>query len=343
MAVVFLRQPLEGHGEHHRPQAPNEAEGAVEHAGAVHPLSVHQAAVKGLDDVAQQGGDQEHPDQLVPAQALGEGVGALPLAGAFLQAGIGPAQTLPHGVVDLPRQLFLAAVRLPLGVPLGVPGAGGVEYGGEIQADEDKADHHHSLPEELRADSGGKDRMFGFNSLSEVGEYLGVQLLDNPKLDQLEPYKQPILFNGEAAVKEPYLLMVHGDPAQVLDLHANYLLIERRPDPAAQYGGEEDYFVQFRSFLYTDAADFQEAERDPRGFYINTKGSAQVEEYVTPNGLVSAIITETGVNWPDRDYVQQVAYFATDYAYFSLTIYYYNDGKAETARTMLMELLDAFK
>ena len=200
-----------------------------------------------------------------------------------------------------------------------------------------------SLPEELRADSGGKDRMFGFNSLSEVGEYLGVQLLDNPKLDQLEPYKQPILFNGEAAVKEPYLLMVHGDPAQVLDLHANYLLIERRPDPGAQYGGEEDYFVQFRAFLYTDAADFQEAERDPRGFYINTKGSAQVEEYVTPNGLVSAIITETGVNWPDRDYVQQVAYFATDYAYFSLTIYYYNDGKAETARTMLMELLDAFK
>ena len=70
--------------------------------------------------------------------------------GLGLQAGIGPAQTLPHGVVDLPCQLFLAAVRLPLGVPLGVPGAGGVEYGGEIQADEDKADHHHSLPEELR-------------------------------------------------------------------------------------------------------------------------------------------------------------------------------------------------
>ena len=113
-------------------------------------MAVHQPTPERLNDIPQQSGDEEDPHQLVPAQALGKRISALFRSAHSLHSRVSFLQALPHGAVNVGGQLSLAAARQALVVPGGVPGAHGVEHGGEVQPDQRKGDGGYDLPDQFR-------------------------------------------------------------------------------------------------------------------------------------------------------------------------------------------------
>lgn len=149
-----------------------------------------------------------------------------------------------------------------------------------------------------------------FRSWSEAEEYLGIELADNPVLEQFTKYNG-IHYEGTAPTGHPEkrgthcLLTISADETQHLPCRIEL-------DTCASKGNcTVNQWVQ----LLTDAA----GEEDKTGAGAALRGETAFQEYVTPSGLEVMIYSEVV---PERGYDRTIymAHFVKNGAFFTVQL-----------------------
>ena len=159
-----------------------------------------------------------------------------------------------------------------------------------------------------------------FDSWEEAEAFLGLEIADNPLLEQAEKAETEAGFTDIGVGKGHCLVLIYrsedGIPYQIVTF-ARYLV-----------GEEGECSVHVRAENITDAIS---AEKRPEGRYrytsthigrLDREGwSCEWSEYVTPGGLEATLLMEANpsANGPDgRPYQMYTAFFTLNDAYFEV-------------------------
>lgn len=185
---------------------------------------------------------------------------------------------------------------------------------------------------------GGSEELI-FGSWSEAEEFIGLEIADNPMLEEMAQSEWTPLHDGDATPEDMRRCTAHmsysmGLPNKIW-LHADYF---------GDYFEEGTFGVNVLAYMCVKAEG-----RNDRPFTVgHTNGqNLEVEEYTTPSGLEVTIVSGEYpcVRAYDGATFQQHAYMA----YFSLrSVMFelwtnYNEDTAESSLRLLKQVLDAYE
>lgn len=177
-----------------------------------------------------------------------------------------------------------------------------------------------------------EEGLYTFDSWSDMEEFLGLELADNPRLEQMDRRNVGVMPYGGSTVYAPCILSV-----QYLNKEPGMLCIR------ASYAENCFYCFNISALLYTEAfgadprQDFSQA-----GYY--GAGDTVEEEYVTPNGLEATIATVDWKRWGNNSYQGIRAYFLKNNAQFCVSVSLGStDQDPDTAMELMKEILDGYE
>lgn len=189
-----------------------------------------------------------------------------------------------------------------------------------------------------RKNSDTEDLVFG--SWSEAEEFLGLEIADNPMLEEMAQSEWIPLHECDLTPEDSRDCTVrmgcHRGVPNIIEVHADYF---------GDYFEEGPFGVTVFAYVRVKAAEDQE----DIPFSISS-GDAEIvseEKYVTPKGIEATIITRigTGTLFQDGTTYRQASYFA----YFSYhnavfqLITNFNEENADASLNLLKEILDAYE
>lgn len=174
---------------------------------------------------------------------------------------------------------------------------------------------------QAEASNGDKDA-YTFGTWSEMEEFLGLELADNPRLEQMDQRKNKVTLTGCPSISGNCIMQIGYLASTPYDI---FVLSSCKSEDGSQF--------DVMAVLYTEAflADPQQ-DPDTLGYYIPEGDGTEVEEYLTPGGLAVTIVTDAG------DSVI-AAYFEKNDARFriSLTV------NTDEAMALMKGVLDAYE
>lgn len=182
-----------------------------------------------------------------------------------------------------------------------------------------------------------------FGSWSEAEEFIGVEIANNPMLEEMErsyrdsPPEGDIYISpedvGRCTAYVSYSRGQDGVQVENILLHSDY------------FGDEESHFgVNVFAYMRVKA----ENQKDqPVSFDCRNIKNAREEKYVTPSGLEVTIFTQDsnvidGVDGSTFQQANYTAYFSLNNALFTVHTLF-NEQTADYTLSMLKQVLDAYE
>ena len=181
------------------------------------------------------------------------------------------------------------------------------------------------------AEASVSGELLPFQSWEEAEEYLGLDIADNARLEQMEKSLRAMsLGEDDSPVLAPCLLLLwyygSGRP-DTIDLSACY--------------EEGDYAVNVEAVLLVEDPDF---DRERSYHFANTAAEmAGAEQYVTPGGLETTIVTSRETFREDAVFTKCEAEFVLGRAFFRVWSSVPDGDSVEGAESLLKEVLDAYR
>ena len=181
------------------------------------------------------------------------------------------------------------------------------------------------------AEASVSGELLPFQSWEEAEEYLGLDIADNARLEQMEKSMRAMsLGEDDSPVLAPCLLLLwyygSGRP-DTIDLSACY--------------EEGDYAVNVEAVLLVEDPDFAWE----RSYHFATAGAEMsgAEQYVTPGGLETTIVTSRETFREDAVFTKCEAEFVLGRASFRVWISVPDGDSVEGPESLLKEVLDAYR
>ena len=181
------------------------------------------------------------------------------------------------------------------------------------------------------AEASVSGELLPFQSWEEAEEYLGLDIADNARLEQMEKSMRAMsLGEDDSPVLAPCLLLLwyygSGRP-DTIDLSACY--------------EEGDYAVNVEAVLLVEDPDF---DRE-RSYHFANAGAEMsgAEQYVTPGGLETTIVTSRETFRKDAVFTKCEAEFVLGRAFFRVWSSVPDGDSVEGAESLLKEVLDAYR
>lgn len=181
------------------------------------------------------------------------------------------------------------------------------------------------------AEASVSGELLPFQSWEEAEEYLGLDIADNARLEQMEKSLRAMsLGEDDSPVLAPCLLLLwyygSGRP-DTIDLSACY--------------EEGDYAVNVEAVLLVEDPDFDWE----RSYHFANAGAEMsgAEQYVTPGGLETTIVTSRETFREDAVFTKCEAEFVLGRASFRVWISVPDGDSVEGAESLLKEVLDAYR
>lgn len=179
------------------------------------------------------------------------------------------------------------------------------------------------------AEASVSGELLPFQSWEEAEEYLGLDIADNARLEQMEKSMRAMsLGEDDSPVLAPCLLLLwyygSGRP-DTIDLSACY--------------EEGDYAVNVEAVLLVEDPDFDWE----RSYHFANAGAEMsgAEQYVTPGGLETTIVTSRETFREDAVFTKCEAEFVLGRASFRVWISVPDGDSVEGPESLLKEVLDA--
>lgn len=170
-----------------------------------------------------------------------------------------------------------------------------------------------------------------FQSWDDAEAYLGLEIADNARLEQMEKSMRAMsLGEDDSPVLAPCLLLLwyygSGRP-DTIDLSACY--------------EEGDYAVNVEAVLLVEDPDFDWE----RSYHFANAGAEMsgAEQYVTPGGLETTIVTSRETFREDAVFTKCEAEFVLGRASFRVWISVPDGDSVEGPESLLKEVLDAYR
>lgn len=181
------------------------------------------------------------------------------------------------------------------------------------------------------AEASVSGELLPFQSWEEAEEYLGLDIADNARLEQMEKSMRAMsLGEDDSPVLAPCLLLLwyygSGRP-DTIDLSACY--------------EEGDYAVNVEAVLLVEDPDF-DWERSCHFANAGAEMSG-AEQYVTPGGLETTIVTSRETFREDAVFTKCEAEFVLGRASFRVWISVPDGDSVEGPESLLKEVLDAYR
>lgn len=174
----------------------------------------------------------------------------------------------------------------------------------------------------------------GCESWTQVEEFLGIEVADNPVLEQFEP--TTFSFDSPGDSPESYhaaaVIYGHCDAPTFIDLLANYFLTSPHKDEAA-FGLGTGIHVSATLFFDSPYSHVTDA---PRTYSSEGSSLAATETYVTPSGLEAVIAAQ-----PSGNVTFYRAHFTLNGARFEVEAFNVNDS--DLALKILKQVLDGYQ
>ena len=181
------------------------------------------------------------------------------------------------------------------------------------------------------AEASVSGELLPFQSWEEAEEYLGLDIADNARLEQMEKSMRAMsLGEDDSPVLAPCLLLLwyygSGRP-DTIDLSACY--------------EEGDYAVNVEAVLLVEDPDFDWE----RSYHFANAGAEMsgAEQYVTPGGLETPIVTSRETFREDAVFTKCEAEFVLGRASFRVWISVPDGDSVEGPESLLKEVLDAYR
>ena len=181
------------------------------------------------------------------------------------------------------------------------------------------------------AEASVSGELLPFQSWEEAEEYLGLDIADNARLEQMEKSMRAMsLGEDDSPVLAPCLLLLwyygSGRP-DTIDLSACY--------------EEGDYAVNVEAVLLVEDPDFDWE----RSYHFANAGAEMsgAEQYVTPGGLETTIVTSRETFREDAVFTKCEAEFVLGRASFRVWISVPDGDSVEGPESLLKEVLDAYR
>ncbi len=181
------------------------------------------------------------------------------------------------------------------------------------------------------AEASVSGELLPFQSWEEAEEYLGLDIADNARLEQMEKSLRAMsLGEDDSPVLAPCLLLLwyygSGRP-DTIDLSACY--------------EEGDYAVNVEAVLLVEDPDFDWE----RSYHFANAGAEMsgAEQYVTPGGLETTIVTSRETFREDAVFTKCEAEFVLGRASFRVWISVPDGDSVEGPESLLKEVLDAYR
>lgn len=181
------------------------------------------------------------------------------------------------------------------------------------------------------AEASVSGELLPFQSWEEAEEYLGLDIADNARLEQMEKSMRAMsLGEDDSPVLAPCLLLLwyygSGWP-DTIDLSACY--------------EEGDYAVNVEAVLLVEDPDFDWE----RSYHFANAGAEMsgAEQYVTPGGLETTIVTSRETFREDAVFTKCEAEFVLGRASFRVWISVPDGDSVEGPESLLKEVLDAYR
>ena len=181
------------------------------------------------------------------------------------------------------------------------------------------------------AEASVSGELLPFQSWEEAEEYLGLDIADNARLEQMEKSMRAMsLGEDDSPVLAPCLLLLwyygSGRP-DTIDLSACY--------------EEGDYAVNVEAVLLVEDPDFDWE----RSYHFANAGAEMsgAEQYVTPGGLETTIVTSRETLREDAVFTKCEAEFVLGRASFRVWISVPDGDSVEGPESLLKEVLDAYR
>ena len=181
------------------------------------------------------------------------------------------------------------------------------------------------------AEASVSGELLPFQSWEEAEEYLGLDIADNARLEQMEKSLRAMsLGEDDSPVLAPCLLLLwyygSGRP-DTIDLSACY--------------EEGDYAVNVEAALLVEDPDF---DRERSYHFANAAAEMSgAEQYVTPGGLETTIVTSRETFREDAVFTKCEAEFVLGRASFRAWISVPDGDSVEGPESLLKEVLDAYR
>ena len=181
------------------------------------------------------------------------------------------------------------------------------------------------------AEASVSGELLPFQSWEEAEEYLGLDIADNARLEQMEKSLRAMsVGEDDSPVLAPCLLLLwyyeSGRP-DTIDLSACY--------------EEGDSAVNVEAVLLVEDPDF-DWER-PYHFANAVAEMSGAEQYVTPGGLETTIVTSRETFREDVVFTKCEAEFVLGRAFFRVWISVPDGDSVEGSESLLKEVLDAYR
>ena len=181
------------------------------------------------------------------------------------------------------------------------------------------------------AEASVSGELLPFQSWEEAEEYLGLDIADNARLEQMEKSMRAMsLGEDDSPVLAPCLLLLwyygSGRP-DTIDLSACY--------------EEGDYAVNVEAVLLVEDPDFDWE----RSYHFANAGAEMsgAEQYVTPGGLETTIVPSRETFREDAVFTKCEAEFVLGRASFRVWISVPDGDSVEGPESLLKEVLDAYR
>ena len=181
------------------------------------------------------------------------------------------------------------------------------------------------------AEASVSGELLPFQSWEEAEEYLGLDIADNARLEQMEKSMRAMsLGEDDSPVLAPCLLLLwyygSGRP-DTIDLSACY--------------EEGDYAVNVEAVLLVEDPDFDWE----RSYHFANAGAEMsgAEQYVTPGWLETTIVTSRETFREDAVFTKCEAEFVLGRASFRVWISVPDGDSVEGPESLLKEVLDAYR
>ena len=191
---------------------------------------------------------------------------------------------------------------------------------------------------ECAAQTGGGSEELVLGSWSEAEEFIGVEVANNPMLEEMAQSEWEPLHECDATPEDMRRCTVRvscclGLP-NIIWLHADYF---------GDYFEEGPFGVNVSAFIPVKTPGHSD-----RPYTLTNKSgkTISIEDYVTPSGMEVAIFTREGtVRTLDGSSFQQLyyaAYFTINSALFEVDTSF-NEENADTSLHLLKQVLDAYE
>lgn len=160
-----------------------------------------------------------------------------------------------------------------------------------------------------------------FGSWSECEAFLGLELADNSKLDQLRRNASLILDNDSPKAANAVQISYFGQLPYTISIFSSY---------------EGDGFSLIETALLRTEYNDPSSSADMQ---LDLQAGADFEEYVTPSGMAVTIAAESRSDGNGR----YLAHFVRNNAIFTLDLCFGEDQSGDAMLETLKEILDAYE